>query len=144
MSKEFLHMRSSKSQDFWLPVTDYPRAFRSSTRGSQAQGTRLQCIDMRQINTHAFQEEMGVPTLSALKTIWKLCELCMARMILHFSTKLDTYTNFSTVVLYKKIFVFCFYLCQSHSQFYSREGRIDLDRLFGHIIVDSAGMHKCY
>ena len=41
MSKEFLHMRSSKSQDFWLPVTDYPRAFRSSTRGSQAQGTRL-------------------------------------------------------------------------------------------------------
>ena len=41
MSKEFLHMRSSKSQEFWLPVTDYPRAFRSSTRGSQAQGTRL-------------------------------------------------------------------------------------------------------
>ena len=29
MSKEFLHMRSSKSQEFWLPVTDYPRAFRS-------------------------------------------------------------------------------------------------------------------
>ena len=26
MSKEFLHMRRSKSQEFWLPVTDYPRA----------------------------------------------------------------------------------------------------------------------
>ena len=24
MSKEFLHMRSSKSQEFWLPVTNYP------------------------------------------------------------------------------------------------------------------------
>ena len=32
MSKEFLHMRSSKSQEFWLPVTDYPRAFRSFPR----------------------------------------------------------------------------------------------------------------
>ena len=32
MSKEFLHMRSSKSQQFWLPVTDYPRAFCSFPR----------------------------------------------------------------------------------------------------------------
>ena len=26
MSKEFINMRSSKSQEFWLPVTGYPRA----------------------------------------------------------------------------------------------------------------------
>ena len=38
-------MHSSKSQEFWLPVTDYPRAnpepFVPSPEGSQAYGTRL-------------------------------------------------------------------------------------------------------
>ena len=32
MSKEFLHIRSSKSQEFWLPVTNDPRTFRSFPR----------------------------------------------------------------------------------------------------------------
>ena len=41
MSKEFIHMRSSKSQEFWLPATDHPRAPPSPPEGSQARGTRL-------------------------------------------------------------------------------------------------------
>ena len=36
------HAQFYKCQDFWLPVMDYPRASRSSTRGSQARGTRLE------------------------------------------------------------------------------------------------------
>ena len=35
------HAQFDQCQDFWLPVMDYPRASRSSTRGSQARGTGL-------------------------------------------------------------------------------------------------------
>ena len=35
------HAQFDQCQDFWLPVIDYPRAFRFSTRGSQARGTKL-------------------------------------------------------------------------------------------------------
>ena len=41
MSKEFLHMRSSKSQEFWLPVTDYPRAFCSFPRRIAGSGYKI-------------------------------------------------------------------------------------------------------
>ena len=41
MSKEFLHMRSSKSHEFWLPVTDYPRAFRSFPRRIAGSGYEI-------------------------------------------------------------------------------------------------------
>ena len=44
MSKEFLHMRSSKSQEFWLPVTDYPRAFRSFRRRIAGSGYETGCL----------------------------------------------------------------------------------------------------
>ena len=36
-----MHAQFDQCQDFWLLVMDYPRASRSSTRGSQARGTRL-------------------------------------------------------------------------------------------------------
>ena len=41
ISKEFLHMRNSKSQEFWLPVTDYPRAFRSFPRRIAGSGYEI-------------------------------------------------------------------------------------------------------
>ena len=44
MSKEFLHMRSSKSQEFWLPVTDYPRAFRSFPRRIAGSGYEIKGV----------------------------------------------------------------------------------------------------
>ena len=53
------HAQFDQCQDFWLPVMDYPRASRSSTRGSQARGTRLPLIGYLIISrTHSLLTEI--------------------------------------------------------------------------------------
>ena len=67
MSKEFLHMRSSKSQEFWLPVTDYPRAFRSFRR--RIAGSGYEIAFTYAIPNRKFSDERVIKSLISISTL---------------------------------------------------------------------------